>query len=77
MKALKKCPTCDGEGMIKRDDLNELHHIDTEKVWCDEANEWMTLRVEICPECEGAGQVDIYDEIQNEIIDNYAKNRKQ
>ncbi len=63
--------------MIKRDDLNELHHIDTEKVWCDEAHEWMTLRPEICPECEGSGQIDIYENIQNEIIDNYAKNRKQ
>ena len=74
MKVLKKCPTCDGEGMIKRDDLNEMHHIDTEKVWFDEAQEWMTLRPEICPECEGSGQIDIYENIQNEIIDKYAKN---
>lgn len=71
------CPTCEGEGMIKRDELNGIHHIDTEKVWCDEGKEFMMLRPDICPDCDGSGEIDYTDDYYLNKSDEQIKSRKE
>jgi len=61
-KINRPCPTCEGEGMINRDSINETHHIKITKVWCEEAQEWLTLKSEICPECGGRGYIDVTEQ---------------
>jgi hypothetical protein len=52
---MQKCATCEGEGLVKIDTLGDVHPIDTDQVWCDEAQEFLELNIEICPDCLGYG----------------------
>ena len=73
----RTCPTCEGEGMIKRDELNGIHPLHTESYYCVEANEYLQLRPEICPECDGSGLIDVTDDYILNKADEQIKSRKE
>ena len=74
---MAKCLTCEGEGMIKKDALGEVHSIDTTSVWCADAQEYLTLKEEICPECDGLGEIDITDDYYLNESDDFIKAQKE
>jgi DnaJ-class molecular chaperone len=74
---MKTCATCNGEGMVKRDTLGEIHTIDTPSVWCAEAQEFLTIKEEICPDCDGLGEIDITDDYYLNEADDYIKVQKE
>jgi DnaJ-class molecular chaperone len=71
---MKKCETCEGLGLVKIDTLGEVHTADTDQVWCEEAQEFLSLHEEICPDCLGLGEIDISDDIEDDIV---YQNRKE
>ena len=73
----RTCPTCEGEGMIKRDELNGIHPLHTERYYCEEANEYLDLCPEICPDCEGSGLIDVTDDYILNKADEQIKSRKE
>jgi len=73
----RTCPTCEGEGMIKKDELNGIHPLHTESYYSDEANEYLELCPEICPDCEGSGLIDVTDDYFLNKADEQIKSRKE
>ena len=72
-----KCPTCDGEGIVKKDELGEVHHINTNEVFDYESGEYLKLKECICPECDGLGEVDMTEDFLDNQIDEFIKKRKE
>ena len=78
MKAIfETCETCQGTGMIKTDIFGEVYPMNQKTVWNEEAHEYLELTEKVCPDCCGAGEVDITDDKEDERIDEYIKNRKE
>lgn len=74
---MAKCLTCEGEGIVKIDTLGNVHILDTPSVWCEEAQEFLELKEEICPECDGLGEIDITDDYYLNEADDYIKAQKE
>lgn len=74
---MKTCSTCEGEGMVKIDTLGDVHTLDTPSVWCEEAQEFLELKEEICPDCLGLGEIDITDDYYLNEADDYNKAQKE
>ena len=73
----KKCETCNGEGVVKIDELGELHNINISKVYDNETGELLKLKEKICPDCDGLGEIDFTDDYYSEKADEYIKNQKE
>ena len=73
---MKKCETCNGQGVVKIDTLRNIHLITTEKVWCEEAEQYLETETAICPDCEGLGEIDITDDVEDDIAYMQRKERQ-
>lgn len=71
------CETCQGTGMIKVDIFGETYPIDQRSVWNEEAQEYLELSEKVCPDCCGAGEVEVSEDKEDERIDEWIKNRKE
>jgi hypothetical protein len=74
---MQKCATCEGEGLVKIDILGETHTLDTDKVWCDEAQEYLDLKIETCPDCLGEGEIDVTEDYYLNKADDFIKEQKE
>lgn len=74
---MKTCSTCEGEGMVKIDTFGDVHTLDTPSVWCEEAQEFLELKEDICPDCLGLGEIDITDDYYLNEADDFIKSQKE
>ena len=58
----KPCATCNGEGIVKIDELGDVHNINVSKVYDNETGEKLKLKGSVCPDCEGLGYIDITED---------------
>lgn len=73
----KKCETCNGEGVVKIDELGETHNVNITKVYDNETGELLELKRSICPDCEGLGTIDITEDYYLNKADDLIKQQKE
>ena len=71
----KKCETCNGHGIVKVDELGEVHNIEKNRVYSQEFG-YLKLKESICPDCEGLGEIDITDDVEDDIAYMQRKERQ-
>lgn len=74
---MKHCETCDGLGLVKIDSLGEIHSVEVEKVWNDEAEAYLKVTECICPDCLGLGEIDITEDYYLNEADDFIKAQKE
>ena len=66
-----KCYTCDGVGYVKKTEDGEIFTMkEAEKIT-------EKMSTEVCPDCEGCGEVDDTENYFYEHLDEMIKNRKE
>lgn len=64
---MKHCETCEGLGLVKIDSLGEIHSVEVEKVWNEDAESYLKVTECICPDCLGLGEIDITEDVEDDI----------
>ena len=68
MKAIfKTCETCKGAGRVKKTIFGEIFELEAQTAWSEEIGKYVELKECDCPECDGAGEIDYTEDVEDDI----------